>query len=66
MGQVRVDLNISLAGFATTTDQTPEDPIGKDWNRLVATYVATRTFREHVLGQSGKGTTGLDNDYAAA
>ena len=36
MGQVRVDLNISLDGYATTADQTPEDPIGKDWNRLVA------------------------------
>ena len=66
MGQVRVDLNISLDGYATTTDQTPENPIGKDWNRLVAAYVATRTFRERVLGQSGQGTTGLDNDYAAA
>ena len=27
---VRVDLNISLDGFATTTDQTPEDPMGQD------------------------------------
>ncbi len=26
---VRVDLNISLDGFATTTDQTPEDPMGQ-------------------------------------
>ncbi len=66
MGQVRVDLNISLDGYMTTTDQTPEDPFGKDWNRLVSAYVATRTFRERVLGQSGKGTTGLDNTYAAA
>ncbi|MBO0830891.1 MAG: dihydrofolate reductase family protein [Actinobacteria bacterium] len=66
MGQVRVDLNISLDGYATTTDQTPEDPFGKDWGRLVAAYVGTRTFRERVLGQSGKGTTGLDNDYATA
>jgi len=66
MGQVRVDLCISLDGYATTADQTPEDPIGKDWNRLVAAYVATRTFRERVLGQTGKGTTGLDDDYAAA
>ncbi|MEU6859305.1 dihydrofolate reductase family protein [Glycomyces sp. NPDC046736] len=65
MGKVRVDLNISLDGYATTTDQTPEDPIGQDWNRLTATYVGTRTFRERVLGQTGKGTTGLDNDYAA-
>ena len=66
MGQVRVDLNISLDGYATTTDQTPEDPFGQDWGRLVAAYVGTRTFRERVLGQPGKGTTGLDNDYAAA
>ena len=66
MDQVRVDLNISLDGYATTTDQTPQDPIGQDWNRLVAAYVETQTFRERVLGQSGTGTTGLDNDYATA
>jgi len=41
---VRADLNISLDGFATTTDQTPENPFGEDWGRLVAAYVATRTF----------------------
>lgn len=28
---VRVDLNISLDGFATTTDQTLENPFGADW-----------------------------------
>ena len=28
MGEVRVDLNISLDGYATTTDQTPHDPFG--------------------------------------
>ena len=31
---VRVDLNISLDGFATTTDQTPENPLGPDWAHL--------------------------------
>ena len=46
---VRVDLNISLDGFATTTDGTPETPFGQDWLRLVAAYVATRTMRERVL-----------------
>lgn len=66
MRQVRVDLNVSLDGYATTTDQTPEDPIGQDWHRLTAAYVKTRIFRERVLGQSGKGTTGLDNDYGVA
>jgi dihydrofolate reductase len=64
---VRVDLNISLDGFATTTDQTPEDPMGPDWGRLVAAYVATRTFRARVLHDtSGDGTTGVDDRYAEA
>lgn len=64
---VRVDLNISLDGFATTTDQTPENPMGEDWSRLVAAYVATRTFRERVLHDtSGEGTTGVDDAYAKA
>ncbi|GAB2969048.1 dihydrofolate reductase family protein [Nocardioides montaniterrae] len=64
---VRVDLNISLDGFATTTDQTPENPFGDDWPRLTGAYVATRTFRERVFGDtSGAGTTGVDDKYAAA
>ncbi|GAA4911090.1 RibD domain-containing protein [Stackebrandtia albiflava] len=66
MGQVRVDLNISLDGYATTTDQTPQDPIGQDWGRLQAAYLATRTMRERVFGESGEGTTDLDDDFAAA
>jgi dihydrofolate reductase len=62
---VRVDLLISLDGFATTTDQTPDRPFGEDWSRLVSAYVATRTFRERVLKDtSGKGTTGMDDEYA--
>ena len=64
---VRVDLNISLDGFATTTDQTPEDPFGPDWSRLTEAYTATRTFRARVLGDtSGEGTTGVDDTYAQA
>src|SRR5450631_3258921 len=63
----RADLNISLDGVATTTDPTPEKPMGADWERLTAAYAATRTFRERVLGQtSGEGTTGVDDAYAAA
>src|SRR3970282_1208385 len=46
---VRVDLNVSLDGFATTTDQTVENPMGPDWSRLVSTYIATRTFRARGL-----------------
>jgi dihydrofolate reductase len=56
---------ISLDGFATTTDQTPEEPFGKDWGRLVGAYTSTRTFRERVLkDSSGAGTTGVDDEYA--
>ena len=62
---VRVDLMISLDGFATTTDQTPEKPFGEDWGRLVAAYAATKTFQERVFKDtSGKGTTGIDDRYA--
>ncbi len=64
---VRVDLNISLDGFMTTTDQAPENPFGEDWSRLVAAYAATRTFRSRVLHDtSGAGTTGVDERYAEA
>ncbi|MDB5507364.1 MAG: Bifunctional deaminase-reductase domain protein [Devosia sp.] len=64
---VRVDLMISLDGFATTTDQTPEIPFGEDWPRLTGAYAATKTFRERVLqDNSGGGTTGVDDDYAQA
>lgn len=62
---VRADLNISLDGFATTIDQTPENIFGDDWGRLVHAYAATRTFRERVLhDKSGQGTTGVDDRYA--
>ncbi|MFN8622569.1 MAG: dihydrofolate reductase family protein [Chloroflexota bacterium] len=62
---VRIDLNISLDGFATTTDQTPDKPFGDDWGQLVGAYVATRTFRSRVLHDpSGAGTTGTDDRYA--
>lgn len=63
---VRIDLNISLDGFASTTDQTPENPFGDDWGRLVAAYIGTRTMRAKVLGDtSGAGTTGVDEKYAS-
>ncbi|QYF74472.1 dihydrofolate reductase family protein [Cryobacterium sp. PAMC25264] len=64
---VRVDLNISLDGIGATADQTPENIYGEDWGRLVAPYVATRTFRERVLHEdTGEGTTGVDDRYAQA
>jgi dihydrofolate reductase len=66
MTRVRVDLNISLDGYSAN-DQTPENPMGEDWARLVAAYVETRTFQARVFGDtSGAGTTGIDETYAAA
>jgi len=65
--RVRVDLNVSLDGYATTEGGTPDNPMGEDWKKLTAAYVATRTFRERVLHDtSGVGTTGVDDRYAAA
>ena len=67
MTRVRIDLFASLDGYSSTTDQTPESPMGADWGRLTATYTATRTFHERVVGDtSDTGTTGVDDSYAAA
>ena len=63
---VRVDLNVSLDGYAATEDGTAENPYGPDWARLTKVYTGTRTFRERVLGDTtGSGTTGVDDRYAA-
>ncbi|MFC5502084.1 dihydrofolate reductase family protein [Lysinimonas soli] len=67
MTRVRIDLFLSLDGYAATAEPTPESPMGEDWERLTAAYTATRTFREMVFGDtSGAGTTGVDEKYAAA
>lgn len=67
MTRVRIDLMISLDGYASTADQTPDDPMGEDWERLTAAYIATRTMQQKVLGDlSGTGTTGIDDAYAQA
>jgi dihydrofolate reductase len=66
MTRVRIDLNISLDGFTSTAEFTPENPMGADWDRLTTAYAATRTFQQRVLGNtSGAGTTGVDDSYAA-
>jgi dihydrofolate reductase len=64
---VRVDLNLSLDGIVMPANQTPENPMGEDWGRLVAPYAATKTVRERVMHDtSGEGTIGVDDRYAAA
>jgi dihydrofolate reductase len=64
---VRVDLNVSLDGYATTDGDTSDNPFGEDWGKLTAAYVGTRTFLERVMHDtSGAGTTGIDDKHGAA
>ena len=66
MTRVRVDLFVSLDGH-TASGQGPDHPMGEDWGRLTEAYVATRTMQERVFGDTtGRGTTGIDDEYAAA
>jgi dihydrofolate reductase len=64
--RVRLDLFSSLDGRTSRNDDSSENPMGEDWGSLTEAYAATRTFREHVLGDSTGGTTGVDDSYAAA
>jgi dihydrofolate reductase len=67
MTRVRIDLFLSLDGYAATAEPTPESPMGEGWERLTAAYAATRTFRKVAFGDTtGAGTTGVDERYAAA
>ncbi|GAA2467720.1 dihydrofolate reductase family protein [Terrabacter carboxydivorans] len=66
MTRVRIDMFASLDG-CTAGEPSPEHPMGADWNRLTEAHIATRTMRERVFGDtSGGGTTGIDDQYAAA
>jgi dihydrofolate reductase len=65
MTRVRIDLFASLDGYTSAGDGA-DNPMGEDWGPLTAAYAATRTFREHVFGDTnGAGTTGVDDSYAA-
>jgi dihydrofolate reductase len=67
MTRVRMDLFLSLDGYAATAEPTPESPMGEDWERLTSAYVSTQTFRRKIFGDtSGAGTTGVDDRYASA
>ncbi|MGV9712736.1 dihydrofolate reductase family protein [Gordonia sp. NPDC003424] len=67
MTRVRIDLNISLDGYSSEAGDSPDNPMGEDWGKITAAYVATRTMQQRVFGDtSGAGTTGVDDAYAAA
>ncbi|NHN57305.1 dihydrofolate reductase family protein [Calidifontibacter sp. DB0510] len=66
MTRVRLDLNISLDGYSPAPGDSADNPMGEDWGRVVEAYTATRTMQERVFGDTtGKGTTGVDDRYAA-
>ena len=61
MTRIRMDLFASLDGYQPD-DPTSDNPMGTDWGRLTSAWAATRTFRQHVFGDtSGEGTTGVDD-----
>lgn len=61
-----MDLFVSLDGY-TPSGETADSPMGVGWDRVTANYTATRTFRAKIFGDtSGAGTTGVDEEYAAA
>jgi dihydrofolate reductase len=66
MSLIRMDLHLSLDGLMSA-GQSEAAPMGDDWGKLTKSYVSTKTFQSRVMGDtSGKGTTGIDDKYAAA
>jgi dihydrofolate reductase len=51
MTRVRIDLFSSLDGY-TSAGGSPENPMGEDWGLLTTAYVATRTVKERVFGDT--------------
>ncbi len=66
MSKVKVAaFSVSLDGYGAGRAQSLEAPLGRGGEQLHKWVWPTRTFRAKVLGQSG-GTTGIDDDFAAA
>ncbi|MGN6445150.1 dihydrofolate reductase family protein [Amnibacterium sp.] len=58
------NIAVSLDGFGTGEGQSLETPFGHAGGRLMGWFFPTRTFHR-ITGQEG-GTTGVDDDFAAA
>ncbi|MGE0600942.1 MAG: dihydrofolate reductase family protein [Dehalococcoidia bacterium] len=64
MSKLRVQsFSISLDGYGAGPAQTLEQPLGKGGESLHEWMVTTKTFQQ--LYGDGKGTTEIDNDFAA-
>jgi dihydrofolate reductase len=66
MSKVRVEsFGVSVDGFGAGPSQSLEHPLGVGGTSLHEWVFPTRTFQQRVLGQSGVGETGPDDDFAA-
>jgi dihydrofolate reductase len=65
MARLRVNITMSLDGYVAGPEQSLDDPLGTGGEALHTWMVVTRSFREQ-HGSGDGGTTGLDDERAAA
>ncbi len=65
MSKVRVSFSLSLDGFGAGPDQSLQDPLGKGGMAMHEWAFSTRTF-QRMHGESSGGSTGVDEEFAAA
>ncbi len=63
MSKVKVNVSVSIDGFAAALQQSLENPMGVGGEALAEWAFATRTF-QRIHGKDG-GTTGIDDDFFA-
>jgi dihydrofolate reductase len=63
MGIVKVDISVSLDGYVAGPNQTLDQPLGEEGERLHEWVVGTKTFAED-HGREG-GETGIDDEIGA-
>jgi dihydrofolate reductase len=63
MARLVVDISVSLDGFVAGPNQSLDEPLGANGERLHDWVVATKQFKEAHGGEGGE--TGVDNDIGA-
>jgi dihydrofolate reductase len=67
MSRLRINsFAVSADGYGAGPAQSLEAPLGVGGEALHQWFFPTRTFRKHVGGGGEGGTTGVDDDFAAA
>ncbi|MEJ8851742.1 dihydrofolate reductase family protein [Variovorax rhizosphaerae] len=65
MSKLRVaSFSVSLDGYGAGTDQSLDNPLGRNGGELHAWVFPTRTFQRQLFGRDD-GSTGVDDDFAA-